>query len=219
MTDHEESSVEAHATADHADSASTASPGRSLASALVLLGVFLVTSITGLGLEFLGHIEFDMASYLEWVIPTGMILLSFHWRFAAVITLVAPMAILRAVLLRKESGKRAVPIVEAAMIVALAIALSVPPYLLPWKPIGGWVLSLLPEPALPSVDSMPYSAESLLTVGPFLSETTRRRIWVLHGITVPLALIGVGAAFVHRRRRVMKERKAQRVDVPEDRQA
>lgn len=197
MINHKESSAEGHATAEHAPSASTTPSGRGLALALVVLGVFLMTSITGLALWF-------WPNTLTIPISIGIIMRSLHGHFAAAIILVVPLAILRAVLFRKESGERAVRIVEAAAFVALVIALSVPTSLLPREQIGGWALSLWPLPETPP-PSEPYSARELLTAGK-LNESVRRMFFVVHGVMVPLALIGVGAAFVHRRRRAMNER-------------
>lgn len=201
MINHQESSAEGHATADHAPSASTAPPGRGLALALVVLGVFLVASITGLALWLWPHT-------LSIPIFIGIIARRLHGQFAAATLLVVPLTILRAVLFRKESGERAVRIVEAGASVALVIALLIPASLLPWDQIAGWALSLWPPPETPP-PSEPYSARELLSAGKAIHEMARRRFLVIHCMVVPLALIGVGAAFIHRRRSVINERHGQ----------
>lgn len=165
--------------------------------AIVALGVLLVASITGLALWFWPHIVAP--------ISLRMIMRRLHGQFAAATLLVVPLTILRAVLFRTESGERAVRVVEAAAFVALVLALLIPASLLPWDQIGGWTLSLWPLPERP-VPSEPYSARELLTAGDLLLGGVRRRFYVLHGMMVPLALIGVGAAFIRRRRRMMNER-------------
>jgi hypothetical protein len=164
--------------------------------ALVVLGVFLVASTTGVALWFWPH---KIAP-----IFMGIVMRRFHGQFAAAILLVVPLTILRAVLVWKGSGERVVRIVEAAAFVVLVLALLVPASLWPWDHIGGWTLSLWPLPETPP-PSEPYSARELLTSGDLLAGA-RRVFYVLHGVVVPLTLIGVGAAFVHRRRRVMDER-------------
>lgn len=199
MINHKEPLAEGHATAAHELNASMGPSGRGIALALVVLGVFIVTLSTGLVLR-LWHYTVPMPPFAN-----SIVMRSLHAHFAAAIILVVPMSVFRAVLFRKETGERAVRIVEAAAFVALAIALSIPTPLLPWEQIAGWALSLWPAPDTPSVHSMHYSARELLTAGRALEETLHRRFWVVHGMTFPLALIGVVAAFIHRRRRVMNE--------------
>lgn len=197
-------SAEGQATADHAESASTASSGRGLTLALVLLGVLLVISITGLGLELLAQLDFEPERYLEFDIPAGMILLRLHGSVATAIVFAAPMAVLRAVLLRKGSSERAVRIAEATAFVALVIGFSVPNSVWLWDQVAGWAHSIRDALDPPPEPSMPISARDLLTAGQFISQAALFKFWVLHSVLVPLALIGVGAAFIRRRRSVMK---------------
>jgi hypothetical protein len=119
-------------------------------------------------------------------------------------TLVFPMAIIRAVLLWKESSKYAIRIVEVAAFVALAIALWDPTSLLPWRqlPVGALikdVQSLWHAPDTPPVPSEPYNARELLTAGTLIAKEVRMKFWFFHAVIAPLALIGVGAVPMSRK--------------------
>jgi hypothetical protein len=198
MTDPNEPSPDGHTIADHESSASTAPSGVSLALAPVVLGVFLMTLITGLGLWFL---LYSVTGRPYAPLPeTCMILIRVHGRFAAAMILAVPMAILRAVLLWKESSKYAIRIVEVAALVALAIGLWDPTSLLTWRELADGVLSLwpgadmLPPPFAPS-----YDARDILA-GRYFEKASRMQLGFFHAVIAPLALIGVGAVFIHRRR-------------------
>lgn len=214
MADPFNSSSEGHARADHASSASTVPSGVGLALAPVVFGVFLMTLITGFALWFPPYsLMGDPTSDLFLV--TSMMLVRVHGHFAAASLLVVPMVIARAVLLWKKSSKYAVRTVEVAAFVALLIALWDPTSLLPWRQLGGLVvsevLSLWPAPDPPLVLQDPFceipgtcgyyiDARTLLNAGSLLSKFLWMRFWFFHAVLAPLALIGVGAAFIHRHR-------------------
>jgi hypothetical protein len=209
MTDPIESSTEGDTPAGHASSASTSRSGEGLALALVVLVVFLVTSITGLALEFLSYLYTWPPSDI--VVAAFMIVIRLHGHFAAATILVVPMAILRAVLVWKKSSKHAVRIVEVAAFVAVAIALWDPMSRLPLRELAGGMLSHLYPPPLmraePWMSSEPYDARKLLTAGSLISESSRRIFYFFHAVLAPLLLIGTGAVFILWRRSAIKKRR------------
>jgi hypothetical protein len=127
------------------------------------------------------------------------------------------MVIVRAVLLRRGSSKYAVLIMEVAAFVALAIALWDPTSLSPWREIQlSSVLSLFSAPDAPPVLHSPFcglvecermDARELLTAGRLISKVSLMRFWFFHAVLVPLALIAVGAGFIHWRPSAINERR------------
>jgi quinol-cytochrome oxidoreductase complex cytochrome b subunit len=179
--------------------------GRALAWAV--LGVFVAECLTGLVLSLYfrsgAESHFDAKRYLEFDVPFGMAMRRLHMLFALALLFVAPFAVARAVLYKRQPGGRAAYTAALVALVALWLALPVPRSFTPWETVSAQVADWLPAnqaAPLKGINAR-YSARDLLPDPEEIRSARRRHVYLNHVMAAPLALISLLAVGAHKLRK------------------
>ncbi len=175
------------------------------ALAWAVLGLFVAECLTGIAFYLLRPVA--AAPFADLAQPryvsVAKVMGHFHGLFALAFLFAAPFAVVRAVLWKRRPGGRAARTAAGVAFVALALALAVPTSFTPWdtvfEHVADW-LHIYQGPA-PRPFDVRYDARELLSAGRAMESSIHWRLYLIHGMAAPLALICLLSVGAHKLRK------------------